>query len=165
VSASLPGAGSGGREAWSLSWERAYPGAREARCAAGKRSSQAVAEFGPNRGELGCSLVAALAGIFVDGEECPLSGRALEGMRAARVELEPGPGDEVLDGARDEDVARVRRAHHPRADVDGDAANVVADELALAGVQARSGLDAELEKVVTDRTRAADCSRGAVECG
>src|SRR5450755_1596638 len=145
--------------------ERAYAGAREAGCAAGKRSSQAVAEFGPNRGELGCRLVEVVAGIFVDGEECPRSGRALEGMRAPSVELEPGPGHEVLDGARDEDLARVRRAHHPRADVDGDAADVVADELALAGVQARSGLDAELEKVVTDRARAADCPRGPVECG
>lgn len=43
--------------------------------------------------------------------------------------------DEVPDGARDEHIVRPGEGADPRADVDGHTADVVTDELALAGVQ------------------------------
>jgi hypothetical protein len=61
-------------------------------------------------------------------------------MEAAVLEPQPRPDDEVLDGARREHLAGPCARHHPRADVDGDPGHVVANELALAGVQAGADL-------------------------
>ena len=53
------------------------------------------------------------------------------------------PCDEIAHRARDQDLAGLGRRRDPRADVNGDAAEVVADELALARVDAGPELDAE----------------------
>ena len=81
-----------------------------------------------------------LAGISTlsTAKRLPLAGDALELLGAAVRKRDTRADDEVLDGARDEHLVRAGERADPRADVDGHAADVVADELALAGVQAGS---------------------------
>ena len=69
-----------------------------------------------------------------DGEEAPLAGGALQGVRAAVVELEAGADDQLAHGAGDEQLAGVGQGADPGADVDRHPADVVADQLDLAGV-------------------------------
>ena len=77
-----------------------------------------------------------------DGEETPLAGHALQLVRSAIRELDAGAHDEVSDRARHEHLARLRLRGHARADVHGHAADVVVDQLALSGVDARADVDA-----------------------
>src|SRR4051794_9497718 len=70
------------------------------------------------------------------GEQLPLAGRPLQLVGALVHEVDAGPHHQVLDGARDHDLAAVRLGCDPRADVDGDAADVGAHQLDLTGVQA-----------------------------
>ena len=58
---------------------------------------------------------------------------------------------------------RLGEVGDPRADVHGDAREVVAGELALAGVQAGPDLDVQPARGVDQRQRAADRPGGAVE--
>jgi hypothetical protein len=54
-----------------------------------------------------------------DGEERPLA-EALQLVDASRFELDPGPGNEILDGSRDEHFAFDGLAGDAGADVDGE---------------------------------------------
>src|SRR5437870_10739535 len=54
-------------------------------------------------------------------EQRPRARYARENAHPAIAELEAGPDDEILDRAGDEDLARLRRFHHARSDVQGDA--------------------------------------------
>jgi hypothetical protein len=65
----------------------------------------------------------------------------LQRVGAARLEVDLGADDEVLDRAGDEHLAGVREGADPRADIDRDPGYVVAADLALAGVQAGAHLD------------------------
>src|SRR6185503_14816683 len=58
-----------------------------------------------------------------------------------------------------------RERSDPGADVHGHAADVVAHELALAGVEAGSHFDAQHPHLVGDRARTADPACGSVERG
>ncbi len=69
---------------------------------------------------------------------------AFEGAEAAILELDSRPRDEILDGAGDEYLVRLGLGRNPCVDVDHDSAYLAVDELALAGVQPGSDLDAEL---------------------
>jgi hypothetical protein len=68
------------------------------------------------------------------GRQSPLSWHAAEAVGAAILEAKPRAGDEILHGAGHEDLARLRRGRDPGADVDGDPAQLVGHDLALAPV-------------------------------
>ena len=98
-----------------------------------------------------------------DREEPPAPGDALQLALAPILEFDPGPGDEVLDGARHDDLRRLRGRRHALADVHREPADVVATKLDLAGVQADAHVDVQGGRGRTDRTRAANTARGPVE--
>src|SRR5215208_399043 len=101
----------------------------------------------------------------LDGEQPPFAGHALELVRAAIGELDPRPGDQVLDRARDEQLPRPRAGSDARPDMHRDPADVLAPQLALAGVHARSDLNVQRAHGLLGTGGAADGSRRAVEGG
>jgi hypothetical protein len=84
-------------------------------------------------------------------------------VRAAVLELDPRAGDEILDGSRDEHLARPRSARHSRSDVDGQPGDLLPDALALAGVDPRPHLETELGNPLHDLAGTGDRPRGPVE--
>src|SRR5262249_33586929 len=96
-------------------------------------------------------------------EDPPFALDALERSVAAILEAEARPDHEVLDGARREDFAGTRRGRDARADVDGDAADVLAHAHALAGVQAGAHLEPERADRVSNAEAASNAARRAVE--
>src|ERR1700674_5322843 len=88
-------------------------------------------------------------------EQAPFARHALERMHSAFHEADAGTGDEVLDRAGNENLARLRVCRDACPDIDRDAADVVA-ELDLSGVQAGTDLDAELAHAVADAGSATD---------
>ena len=64
-------------------------------------------------------------------------------MLAAVLEDEARAGDEVLDGGADEDLGGAGERGDPGADVHGDAADVGAQQLDLAGVAAGADLESQ----------------------
>src|SRR4029453_9521236 len=101
----------------------------------------------------------------VHGKEPPLARDTLELLGAAVRKRDTRADDKALAGAGDEPLVRPGECADPRADVDGHAADVVADELALAGVQAGAHIDVERSHGVRDRSRTADPARRSVEGG
>src|SRR5712664_4118844 len=93
----------------------------------------------------------------------PLARDTLELARAPVVELEAGAGDEILDGARHEHLARARIGGDARTCVDGDPRDLAVDELALACVKSGSDLDPERSNCFGDRTGATDRACRAIE--
>jgi hypothetical protein len=73
----------------------------------------------------------------------PFAGHALELVSAALVKLKPRPDHQVAQRAGHEHVVRSCQCADASPDVHGDAADVVAANLALAGVQPGAHLDAE----------------------
>ena len=76
---------------------------------------------------------------------------ALEFAGAAVAERDARADHEVLYRARDDHLVRAGERADTCADVDGHPADVVADELALAGVQARSQLDVQRSHLIRDQ--------------
>ena len=98
----------------------------------------------------------------------PRTAATRRARRAARARRGPSKpqlraDDEVLDRARDEHLAAARERVDARADVDGDAAHVAVEQLALAGVQPAAHDEAEIVDAVDDLLRAAHGARGPVE--
>src|SRR4029450_8596132 len=91
----------------------------------------------------------------VDGEEWPLVGDAFERMGAAISEWDARAADEVGDGAGDEDFVGLGEGLAALGDVDGDAADVVAVQLDLAGVEPDPHVDADGADRVADGAGAA----------
>src|SRR3954454_19983263 len=81
---------------------------------------------------------------LLDREEPPLTRRALQLVGAAFGELEARTDDELADGAGDEDLAGAGEGADAGADVDRHAADVVADQLDLPGVDADADVDVDL---------------------
>src|SRR5213080_3690919 len=77
----------------------------------------------------------------VGGEGRPGAGYSLELMFAAWCELETGSGSDVDDGARNEDLVRFGERADSLADMYCDAADVVAEQLDLAGMHTGSDTD------------------------
>src|SRR5512133_2151678 len=98
-----------------------------------------------------------------DAEQAPRVRNPLQPLPAAILEVDSGPADEVLHGARDEHLAGLGERCHTRADVHRDAADLAVHELALARVQARADLQVDRANAVADRARAADRPRRPVE--
>src|SRR4029077_4747468 len=84
---------------------------------------------------------------------------------SALSELQAGTHDEVLDGARDKDLARLSGLHHARGDVQGDSARAAVADLALPRVKPGPDSEAKLQELIADLERAPDRARGAVEDG
>src|SRR5262245_35712054 len=84
-------------------------------------------------------------------------------MLAAIIKPDTGAGDEILDGSRDENLARLRDGCDSRPDVDGDTADLAVHELALTCVKPRPDLESELANNVPYRTRAPNRAGRAVE--
>src|SRR3990172_6715412 len=98
-------------------------------------------------------------------EQAPLFRDALERVNALVLEGDARTSHEVFHGAGDHDLAGAGRRRHAGANVHGDAADIVADHLALAGVEPGSRLDSQLPGLVADGAGAADTAGGAVEGG
>ena len=71
-------------------------------------------------------------------------------MFAAGVEFEPGPGDEILDRARDEHLARRGERSDSSADRDSHSDDLPVADLALAGVDAGTDLEVDCAQRVDD---------------
>ena len=84
-------------------------------------------------------------------------------MHAAVVEFEPGPDHEVAQRAGDKHVVPSGQSGYASADVHGDAADVVAADLALAGVQPGADFNAQRLYGIANCHGAADCSLRTVE--
>src|SRR5262249_55555821 len=95
--------------------------------------------------------------------ETPLPGHAVEVVRATVHETQAGASDQLLDGAGDENLARCSARRYSCADVNGDAADVVAHHCALARVQPRSDLDPQRADAVANVAGAADSACGSIE--
>jgi len=80
-------------------------------------------------------------------------------------ELDPRPGDEVLDRAGDEDLTGTCRIGHACPDVDRDTAQIVAEKLALSGMQAGAHIEAEWGDALPNRFGALNRARWPVEGG
>src|SRR5207302_1917977 len=101
-----------------------------------------------------------------EGEQGPAPGDALELVKAPVLEREGAAHDGPEDGARHEHLTGAGQRVHARGDVDRHAADVLADQLALARVHPHAYVDAELAGRLSDRQRAAQRPRGrAVEGG
>src|SRR5688500_4729741 len=102
-------------------------------------------------------------GVSKRGVKLPASGNVLQFVRAAILEPDARPGDEVLDGARDEDLPRLRGGGDPRAGMHGDAMCLAAGELDLAGVQPGADLESERAHGIANLAGAADGTGRPVE--
>jgi hypothetical protein len=110
-------------------------------------------------------MVTRLRAWFGDLEETPGAGDAFEIVFASVKEHEVGAGEEIGDGARDQDLVGTCQRGHALADVHRDPGDVVVLEFDLAAMKTRPDLEAEAVDTVADRTRAADSAGGAVEGG
>ena len=99
------------------------------------------------------------------GEHQPVVVDPLESLRTARLEHDPGSGDQVLDRVRGQDLPATSQRADPRRDMDGDPGDVVADELDLAGVQPGPDLEPLRRDRVADDERGPDRARRPVEGG
>src|SRR4029077_10910850 len=82
---------------------------------------------------------------------------------SALSELQAGTHDEVLDGARDDDLARLSGLHHARGDVQRDSARAAGADLALPRVKPGPDSEAKQQELIADLERARARARGAAE--
>src|SRR5439155_17779961 len=71
----------------------------------------------------------------------PIAWEAVQGPFAENLEPQTRTGHQVFDRARDQDLAGPSVRRDPRGELDDHAAEVLADSLALAGVQPRAHLE------------------------
>ena len=76
-------------------------------------------------------------------EDTPLTRHAAQLARAMCVEAQPGTSHQVLHCAGDQDLAGLGQGGHARPNVDGDAADIVANRLALAAMQTTTYFQSE----------------------
>src|SRR4051795_7159346 len=88
---------------------------------------------------------------------------ALELVPAAVVEHEPGPVDEVARRRRGEDLAGPGDREQARCEMDGQPADVVADDFDLAGMDRGPDLEVERRADRAHLTSAGESPRGRVE--
>src|SRR5207248_10890000 len=100
-----------------------------------------------------------------DSEHAPCPRHALELVLTPIVELEAGPGQQVLDGSRHEHLAAARQGRDPRRDVHGEPTHPFTAQLYLAGVDARAHVQIDGRESVAYGTGAPDRFAGPVERG
>lgn len=109
------------------------------------------------------SLAVVIASRLFDRESLPCPGNAFEGMHTSVGETYARSSDEVGHGPRAQDLARLCERSDPGRNVYGDAGEIVATGLTLAGVQSGSDFDTKGAGLVGDRPRTADGPRRSVE--
>src|ERR1051325_8392274 len=145
---------------------RTTPPHRRRRATRGPSTARTATTSGAARRWSGCSRCGCTGRSETAGAERvqpPLAGHALQRGRPAILELEPRAGNEIAHGARDEHLSRARLTGDARADVDGDAGQLVADDLAFAGVDARPDLQPDTADGVDRRSGTANRARRPVE--
>jgi hypothetical protein len=98
-------------------------------------------------------------------EYTPLAGDTLEGFGAAVVEAQPRARYQILDCARHQNLASTGKRRNPRAYVNSDTANIVADHFALACMEPSTDLYAERPDFLGNGTGAANAARWTVKGG
>src|SRR5262249_26519528 len=98
-----------------------------------------------------------------DREQTPLAGDAAQLMRAAIGEAQTRARDEIFDRTGHEHFTRTRARGDARADVHCDAAEIVADGFALAGVETGANLETERTDRVANRGRATNRACRTIE--
>src|SRR5262249_17875051 len=97
------------------------------------------------------------------GVQSPFAGHPSEGVKAAVSEPKWRAGHEILYGARHEHSAGHGAGCYAGADMDGDSANVVVHDLALAAVKTSTDVEAKEPNGVPHRERAAHRSCRSIE--
>ena len=92
-----------------------------------------------------------------------MPGTPLSSCASSLHELDPRAGDEIPHGRRHQHLARRRQGGHACADVHGDPADALLEELDLTGVNPSADLEPFLGSGCDDRLCAADRARRAVE--
>src|SRR5215208_3329997 len=95
--------------------------------------------------------------------QAPFARHAAQLTLATILEADSRPDHEILHRAGDEHLVWRGAAHHPRGDVDGQAAEVAIHHLELARVQPGADLEAERPHRLCHRRGAADRPGGSVE--
>src|SRR2546428_4032572 len=98
-------------------------------------------------------------------EQSPLAWGTFERASAAVLELDPGAGHEVLHRAGNQRLPGRRGPCDPGRDMDRQAPDVIAADLAFPDVHAGTHLQADRSRRVLDRASALDRASGAIECG
>src|SRR2546425_8607755 len=93
----------------------------------------------------------------------PFTRHAFERVGTAILETKTRPGHQVLDRAGDEHLTALGECGHARADVNGDAAELIADDLAFAGVQTGANLESRPSDALGDRAAGPHRASGTVE--
>ena len=71
-------------------------------------------------------------------------------MDTVIFKIDSGARDEILNGSGNKHTSGLSLRHDPRADVDRDAADIVAHQFAFAGVHSRAHIDTELSYCLRD---------------
>src|SRR5437763_17207855 len=98
-------------------------------------------------------------------EDRPLAGDSLQRLAAPIGETQSRSRHQILYCTGHQNLARAGKRCNTRADVNGDAADVVADHFALAGVKSGTHFNAERPDFVSDGACAANAACRAVERG
>ena len=98
-------------------------------------------------------------------EYTPLARDTLEGLGAAVVEAQPRARYQILDCARHQNLASTGKRRNPRANVNSDTTNIVADHFALACMEPSTDLYAERPDFLGNGTGAANAARWTVKGG
>ena len=139
-------------QAWPPLPDRARPGTTNGRSAARGSLGQRIRRV--------CGVVGSRGGI-----DLPLAWDSLEVARPAFLEPQAGPGRQVANGARYQDLAGTGGTHDSRSDVNGDAAHLGPALLHLTGMQAGAHLNAQLPDFGDNIERAADRCGRCIEDG
>ena len=98
-----------------------------------------------------------------NSEQLPRLRDTFEVAEATVLELETGARNEVLDGSRDENLARAGHPGNPRSDVHGDSCYLLSAHLALTRMDPGSNCETEFMRVGHDSLRAEDRPSGTIK--
>src|SRR6202035_2548642 len=98
-----------------------------------------------------------------NSEHLPRFTKPLEFMNSGRFKRDPRAFQQMLRSRRNQHLASPRNTRNPCGFMHSEASYIISDELDLAGVNPRANRDTEPRDRSSDRPRASDRSRGAVE--
>src|SRR5262249_1951273 len=115
--------------------------------------------------KIGHGVLGWSSSVVIDREDVPLAGDAFERVGAVFGKPQARAGDEVLHGARHQDLASLGERGDPGPDVHGDAAELLAHNLALAGVYSGPHFEPETPDSARDGRGRANTAGWAIERG